>query len=135
MQNQIVFANITFDMADLASNNRIHRADATREWRQLRVVGSYADIAAAFIDNATYHREYESPREIDTGEVDAEGNPIRETVIETQVEDLSDYSIAGEIVDHRDGTITVYMGKPTEKELLEQAFDALMLEVLGGGLE
>lgn len=30
--------------------------------------------------------------------------------------DKSAFSIAGDIVDHRDGRITVYMGKPTEAE-------------------
>ena len=46
--------------------------------------------------------------------------------------DLADYAKSGDIVDHRDGRITVYMGKPTEKELLEQAFDQMVLIQLGG---
>ena len=33
------------------------------------------------------------------------------------VYDHSDYSIAGDIVDHRDGTISIKMGKPTDLEL------------------
>ena len=33
------------------------------------------------------------------------------------VYDHSDYSLAGDIIDHRDGTISVKMGKPTDLEL------------------
>ena len=32
--------------------------------------------------------------------------------------DYSDYSKAGDVIDHRDGTVTVKMGKPTDKEIL-----------------
>lgn len=36
--------------------------------------------------------------------------------------DNSDYSVAGDIIDHRDGSITVKMGKPTD---LEEAYELL----------
>ena len=45
--------------------------------------------------------------------------------------DNSEYSLAGEIVDYRDGTVSIKMGKPTETETLrsqlaeiEEAYDA-----------
>lgn len=38
---------------------------------------------------------------------------------ETTQYDNSEYSKAGPITDHRDGTVTVKMGKPTAEELLE----------------
>lgn len=41
--------------------------------------------------------------------------------------DKSDYCVTGDIVDHRDGRITVYMGKKTEKEILQEAFDEAVL--------
>lgn len=44
--------------------------------------------------------------------------------------DNSDYSIAGDITDHRDGTVTVKMGKPTA---LEEA--QLISDILTGGVE
>ena len=37
--------------------------------------------------------------------------------------DNSEYSLAGDIIDHRDGTITVKMGKPTD---LENALEMLL---------
>lgn len=33
--------------------------------------------------------------------------------------DNSEYSMAGDIIDHRNGTVTVKMGKPTPQELLD----------------
>lgn len=40
------------------------------------------------------------------------------TVIEQEVYDNSDYSILGDITVHKDGTVTVKMGKPTAEEIL-----------------
>lgn len=39
---------------------------------------------------------------------------------------MSAYSLAGEIVDHRDGTVSIKMGKPTESELSEATVTALV---------
>jgi len=41
--------------------------------------------------------------------------------------DCSDYTVAGDITDHRDGTVTVKMGKQTEME----AALALLQEAMG----
>lgn len=43
---------------------------------------------------------------------------------------MSAYSLAGEIVDHRDGTVSVKMGKPTETENAVGAVVALTGEVV-----
>ena len=34
--------------------------------------------------------------------------------------DMRDYCMAGDIVDHRDGTLTVWMGQMTDGEMLEE---------------
>ena len=44
----------------------------------------------------------------------------------------SDYCIAGDIIDHRDGTLSVKMGKPTDVEVLEEENAALLFENLTG---
>ena len=45
-----------------------------------------------------------------------------ENVIEQEVYDNSEYNIAGDIIDHRNGKVTVKMGKPTaEEQLVEMA--------------
>lgn len=48
---------------------------------------------------------------------DEDGNPLCTTATQTDVADNSDYSISGDITDHRDGTITVKMGKMTDLEV------------------
>jgi hypothetical protein len=39
----------------------------------------------------------------------------------------SEYSVAGDIIDHRNGTVTVKMGTPTEGELLNMLLEGLDL--------
>jgi hypothetical protein len=56
---------------------------------------------------------------------DENGNQIMEEKITEY--DNSDYSIAGDITDHRDGRITVKMGKLT---VLEEAYELML-----GGIE
>ena len=50
--------------------------------------------------------------------------------LETVREELSAYSIAGDLVDTRDGNITLYMGKPTELELA-QAVNNILIGGIG----
>jgi len=57
---------------------------------------------------------------------DEEGNQIDVKVEETEF-DNSTYNLAGDITDHRDGTMTVKMGKLTD---LEEAY-----EIMLGGAE
>ena len=47
---------------------------------------------------------------------DAEGNPTGETEEVVNEWDNSEYSLSGDITDHRDGTVSIKMGKPTETE-------------------
>ena len=61
---------------------------------------------------------------------------VEDNAIELETYDNSEYSIAGDIIDHRDGTVTVKMGKQTAEELVE-ILDAALLEatylnVIGG---
>lgn len=44
---------------------------------------------------------------------------------------LTDFVVAGDIIDKRDGTFVVYMGKKTESEILEEQ-NAELLLTLGG---
>ena len=55
----------------------------------------------------------------DTQDVlDEQGQPTGETKEVINEYDNSEYSIAGEITDYRDGTVSIKMGKPTETETL-----------------
>lgn len=42
--------------------------------------------------------------------------------------DMSEYSLSGDITDHRDGTVSIKMGKPTETEKSNYTVEALMGE-------
>lgn len=60
-----------------------------------------------------------------------DGNPTGETEEVVNEWDNSEYSLSGAITDHRDGTVSIKMGKPTEAETLraqlaeiEEAYDA-----------
>ena len=91
-----------------------------REWRQIAVCGTAEAVKSAFQDGAQYHQAWDSLETVtdpDTGETSTQ------TVEYTR--DLSEWSIAGEVVDHRDGTCTVLMGKPTELELLQAQLAAM----------
>ena len=57
---------------------------------------------------------------------DTDGNPTGETEEQVQEWDNADYCVAGPITDHRDGTLTVKMGKYTQlEEALRQIGEAL----------
>lgn len=130
--NRIVFSTgQAFDMADIPQN-RIHVNRFGGDWRGFTIVGDYYYISNEFVDGAEYWREYESNRMVDTGEVDEHGNPILRVETELLTENLGEYCVAGEIVDNRDGTFTVYMRKKTENELLHEALDTLLIEMLEG---
>ena len=128
----ITGTDITFTEADypldiepsIFAKRRMMKGEQ-REVLRLTLLGEYAAVAAALVDGVQFGREVDEPL---LGE---DGQPT--DVVQAVRYDLSDYAKAGDIVDHRDGRITVYMGKPTEKELLEQAFDQMVLEQLGGG--
>ena len=62
--------------------------------------------------------------------LDEQGKPTGETKEVVNEYDNSAYSLAGDITDHRDGTVSIKMGKPTEAETLrsqlaeiEEAYD------------
>lgn len=57
--------------------------------------------------------------------LDNDGNPTGETEEVVNEWDNSAYSLSGSITDHRDGTVSIKMGKPTESELSEATVTAL----------
>ena len=86
-----------------------------REWKSIAVIGTADEVKAAFVDGITYRQQWES-------EVIAEDGT---QTTETQTRDLSDYCVAGDVVDTRDGNVTVYMGRKTEVEKLREQVDVL----------
>lgn len=99
---------------------------------------TYDTLKETFVDGAAILRtETRTRRERQLTNPIAEGEEIPDgykpdyaivDVPEVIKHDLSAFCVAGDIVDHRDGTFTVYMGKKTETEELEEELAAAMLE-------
>lgn len=55
-----------------------------------------------------------------------------DSVGEYREKDMSAYSMAGDVIDHRDGTVIVLMGKPTATEELTNALEQAYGLLYGG---
>ena len=86
-----------------------------REWKSIAVIGTEDEVKAAFVDGITYRQQWESAIIAEDGT----------QTTETQTRDLSDYCVAGDVVDTRDGNVTVYMGRKTEVEKLREQVEVL----------
>lgn len=105
-----------------------------RESKAIEVEMTYAEAMELFVDDVAWNivQDIEVMKEVE-GE---NGEPVMEQVIEQEVYDNSEYNIAGDVVDHRNGTVTVKMGKPTAEELLSimdlALLDATYENLMGG---
>lgn len=86
---------------------------------------SYAEANELFVDGVAWSivEQNEVPTYAEDGSYayDENGNQIMET--QTTEYDNSEYNLAGDITDHRDGTITAKMGKLTD---LEEAYEIML---------
>ena len=99
-----------------------------RESKTITLEQSYDNIKILFKDDIEWSICEEEERivqkldENNNPVYDEIGNPILEIIYIPHEYDNSEYSIAGDIIDHRDGTFSIKMGKPTE---LEKAYGIL----------
>lgn len=96
-----------------------------RQVKSITLEGTCAGAAALLPDGAAWSIVQRDivPKYDTEGKavLDEEGNAVME---ERENEwDNSEYSMSGDITDHRDGTVTIRMGKPTE---LENAYEMLI---------
>ena len=92
----------------------IDRAWDNRESKTITLEMPYEQVIELFEENAPW-----SIVERFTADVlDEEGNPTGETTENVVEYDNSEYCVAGSVTDHRNGTVSVKMGKPTDSELL-----------------
>lgn len=101
-----------------------------RESKALTLEMDYPTAAALFVDGLAWsivQREEVPVYEVDEHNefvLDENGNPIQiDTKVQETEYDNSDYNLAGDITAHRDGTVTVKMGKLTD---LEQAYEIML---------
>lgn len=93
-----------------------------RESKSIKLEMDYNTAIGLFVDGVTWSivDQHEVPVFDENGE--QTGTELKETEF-----DNSEYNLAGDITDHRDGTITAKMGKLTD---LEEAY-----EIMLGGAE
>ena len=89
-----------------------------RASKSITLTMDYATAMATFVDNVPWSILYQGPDYYD---------PETKQMVTPEVEeyDNSDYCMAGDVTDHRDGTITVKMGKPTAEELNQILMEAM----------
>lgn len=108
------------------NGNLVDRNWNGRDTKTIYLTMSYDAVAALLPDNTPWsivQRETED-------KLDNDGNPTGETKEVVNEYDNSEYSIAGDITDHRNGTVSIKMGKPTETENAVGAVVALTGEVV-----
>lgn len=109
------------------NGNPKDRSWGERDTKTITLTMTAAEVAALLPDNTPWtivQREM-------VNKLDNDGNPTGETEEVVNEWDNSEYSLSGAITDHRDGTVSIKMGKPTEAETLraqlaeiEEAYDA-----------
>ena len=107
-------ATVTGDRADRSWDNR--------DTKTIRLTMTPDQVAALLPDNTPWSIVQRDMVDV----LDEQGQPTGETKEVVNEYDNSEYSIAGDITDHRDGTVSIKMGKPTESELSEATVTALV---------
>lgn len=97
-----------------------------RDTKTITLTMTHAEVAALLPDNTPWSIVQRDMVDV----LDEQGQPTGETKEVVNEYDNSEYSLAGDITDHRDGTVSIKMGKPTETENAVGAVVALTGEVV-----
>lgn len=93
-----------------------------RSTQTLYLTMSHDEAAALLPDNTPWSIVQRDMVDV----LDEQGKPTGESKEVVNEWDNSEYSLAGDITDHRDGTVSIKMGKPTESELSAATVTALV---------
>lgn len=109
-------ATVSGRVADKDWDNRASKA--------ITLEMSYTEALAQFVDGVPW--SIVQREEVPVYEQNENGTPVQTgTEVQEDEWDNSEYSVAGDITDHRDGTITVKMGKITDSEALAELMEVL----------
>lgn len=97
-----------------------------RDTKTVTLTMTHAEVAALLPDNTPWSIVQREMVDV----LDEQGQPTGKTKEVVNEYDNSEYSLAGDITDHRDGTVSIKMGKPTETENAVGAVVALTGEVV-----
>lgn len=104
------------------NGNPKDRSWGERDTKAITLTMTSAEVAALLPDNTPWSIVQRDMVDV----LDEQGKPTGETKKVVNEYDNSEYSLAGDITDHRNGTVSVKMGKPTESELSEATVTALV---------
>ena len=111
INSKLYDATIEGRMPDLSWDNR--------DSKTITMVGGYSDASALFSDGTKWSIVQTSTVPV----LDADGNDTGTTKERIDEWDNSDYSILGDITTHKDGTVSIKMGKQTDTERLAAALE------------
>lgn len=103
------------------NGNLVDRNWNGRDTKTIYLTMSYDAVAALLPDNTPWSIVQRDMVDV----LDEQGQPTGETKEVVNEYDNSEYSLAGDITDHRDGTVSIKMGKPTETENAKATVTAL----------
>lgn len=132
----MIFVKVNGTMYPAEINGRMIDTEwDNRESKAITVEMDYATAAAIFVDGIAW--SIVQTEELPVFEKNEDGEVVQVgTEIHEQEYDNSDFNVAGDIVDHRNGSITAKMGKPTQTEILErQLANAITEEELSAAYE
>lgn len=104
-----------------------------RESKAITLEMTYADAMNIFVDDVQWYIVQDMEQQVEKRDengdvmVNENGDVIFEMTTVAESHDNGEYSIAGDIIDHRNGLVTVKMGKPTAEELLAMLEEELQL--------
>ena len=93
-----------------------------RESVAVHLTMPYAQAAALLTSGTPWFNIFREERDV----LDENGELTGQTEEVVTEEDMSAYSLAGQITDYRDGTVSIKMGKPTEAEATAATVTALV---------
>lgn len=106
--------------ADINGNPK-DRSWGDRDTKAITLIMTAAEAAALLPDNTPWSIVQRET----VDKLDNDGNPTGATEEVVNEWDNSEYSLSGDITDHRDGTVSIKMGKPTETESAKATVTAL----------
>lgn len=103
------------------SGNPKDRSWGERDTKTITLTMTTTEVVALLPDNTPWSIVQRET----VDKLDNDGNPTGETEEVVNEWDNSAYSLSGAITDHRDGTVSIKMGKPTETESAKATVTAL----------
>lgn len=94
------------------NGNPKDRSWGERDTKTITLTMTAAEVAALLPDNTPWSIVQRETQDV----LDEQGQSTGETKEVVNEYDNSEYSLSGAITDHRDGTVSIKMGKPTETE-------------------